>query len=101
MYTVVILPKAKDDIRQAALWYNEKQPGLGKRFVFQIRQKVEHIRQHPMAFSKRYEDVRLAVMNIFPFTIHYSVDDRVKTVLIIAVMHTSRDPKNWDRRIKE
>jgi len=54
MYTVVILSKAKDDIRQAALWYNEKQPGLGKRFVIQVRQKVEPIRKYPKAFIKPY-----------------------------------------------
>lgn len=98
MYTVVILPKAKEDIRKAALCYNEKQLGLKKRFVIQVRQKVEHIRKHPKAFSKRYEDVRLAIMNIFPFIIHYTVDENVKTVHVLAMLHSSRDPKNWDKR---
>ncbi len=30
MYKVIILPFAKQDIKDAALWYNSRQSGLGK-----------------------------------------------------------------------
>lgn len=30
MYKAIILPLAKDDIKEAALWYNKQQAGLGK-----------------------------------------------------------------------
>jgi hypothetical protein len=33
MYRAVILKPAKKDILNAAIWYNEKQPGQGKRFT--------------------------------------------------------------------
>jgi len=39
MYRTVILLPAKEDIREAALWYDKKQKGLGKRFTFQVREK--------------------------------------------------------------
>ena len=47
MYKSIILPPAKEDIRDAALWYDEKQKGLGKRFISQVREKVYFIRQNP------------------------------------------------------
>jgi hypothetical protein len=36
MYSVIMLPLAKQDIKEAALWYNKKQKGLGKRFTLSV-----------------------------------------------------------------
>jgi hypothetical protein len=33
MFKSIILPLAKEDIREAAKWYNKQQEGLGKRFI--------------------------------------------------------------------
>jgi len=34
MYKVLILPLAKIDVKEAADWYNSRQEGLGKKFIF-------------------------------------------------------------------
>jgi len=93
MYKSVILPLAKEDIREAAKWYNKQQNGLGKKFTAEVRKKVNFIRQNPKASVVRYDDVRTAVLNIFPFMIHYIIDEANKTIVIISVFHTSREPK--------
>jgi plasmid stabilization system protein ParE len=98
MYKSIILPLAKEDIREAALWYNKQSKGLGKRFTAEVREKVRFIRQNPQASNVRYEDVRTVVLNIFPFMIHYTIDESNKTVIISAVFHTSRDPELWKKR---
>lgn len=74
MYSVVLLTLAKDDIKQVALWYNDKQSGLGKRFTGEIRKSINILKQNPKTFSIRYNNVRTAVVSIFPFMIHYRVD---------------------------
>ncbi len=51
MYKSVILPVAKQDIKEAATWYNERQPGLGKRFTAHVRKTVHYIRQNPNAVA--------------------------------------------------
>jgi plasmid stabilization system protein ParE len=98
MYKSVILPHAKKDIREAAIWYNKKREGLGKRFTAEVREIVRVIRQNPAAFSIRYDDVRIAVLHIFPYMIHFIVDKATKTVIVSAVFHTSRDPELWEKR---
>lgn len=98
MYKAIILPLAKEDIREAALWYNKQSKGLGKKFTTEVREKIHFIKQNPKATNIRYDVVRTAVLNIFPFMIHYSVDDGNKTVIVSAVLHTSRDPKLWGNR---
>ncbi len=98
MYKAVILPLAKQDIKEAATWYNSKQKGLGKRFTKSIRDKILYIRQNPSSSSIRYDVTRCTVLDVFPFMIHYSVNDEQKTVVISAVFHTSRNPDIWKDR---
>lgn len=98
MYKAIILPLAKEDIRDAAIWYNKKQLGLGKRFTNEVRGKVLFIRQNPKAINIRYGNVRTAVLDIFPFMVHYTIDEDIKTIVISAVLHTSRNPEIWKKR---
>lgn len=100
MYKSIILPLAKEDIREAAKWYNKKNQELGKRFTTEVREKVLYIRQNPTASNVRYDDVRTSVLNIFPYMVHYTIDDVNKTVVVSAVLHTSRDMVLWKKRQK-
>jgi plasmid stabilization system protein ParE len=97
MYQAILLPLAKEDIRKARRWYNGKQSGLGKRFTTQVREKVQFIRRNPKGAPIRYDEVRTAVVDVFPFMIHYTVDDAQQQVIVTGVFHTSQDPESWDR----
>ncbi len=98
MYKSIILPLAKEDIQDASLWYNGKQKGLGKIFTKEVRKKVHFITQNPNSCNIRYDNIRTAVLDVFPFMLHYTVDENNKTVLISAVLHTSRNPDIWRTR---
>jgi site-specific recombinase XerD len=97
MYKSIILP-LKEDIREAAKWYNKRQIGLGKIFTADVREKVHFIRQNPKASNVRYNSVRTAVLNVFPFMVHFTIDEKNKTVIVSAVLHTSRNPELWKNR---
>lgn len=98
MYQAVILPLAQLDIAAASDWYNSKQKGLGKRFTAEVRAKVLFIRENPWASAVRYDDTRCAVLAIFPFMIHYIIDESNKTIIVAAVFHTSMNPDRWKKR---
>jgi len=98
MYISIILPLAKEDVREAAKWYNKRQEGLGKRFTAEVREKVHFIRQNPNASNVRYDGVRTAVLNVFPFMVHFTIDEKNKAIIVSAVLHTSRDPELWKSR---
>ena len=98
MYKSIILPLATEDIREAASWYNKKQKGLGKTFTSEVREKVRFIEQNPGACNKRYDNVRTAVLSVFPFMLHYTVDEKNKIILIISILHTYRNPDIWKNR---
>jgi plasmid stabilization system protein ParE len=98
MYRALILPLARKDIRDSAFWYEHQQPGLGKRFMAEVRDKVHFIQHNPESFNVKYDGVRAAVLTTFPYLIHYSIDNNNKLVIISAVLHTSRNPKTWKKR---
>lgn len=98
MYKAIIIPPAKQDIKKAALWYNDKQKGLGIRFTQKIRLKISSICKHPKAGTIRYNDTRTAVLDVFPYMIHYTIDELQKIIIISAVFHTSLNPERWKNR---
>jgi plasmid stabilization system protein ParE len=98
MYRAIILPLAKLDIAEAAAWYNSKQKGLGKQFAIEVRSKVLFIRENPKTSAVRYDDTRCAVLDVFPFMIHYTIDEANKTIIVAAVFHTSLNSERWKKR---
>lgn len=92
MYKLIILPKATEDIRVSAKWYEAKRPGLGKKFTGEIREEVVFMRQNSTFSSVRYDNVRTSVLNIFPYVIHYVIDEDNRAIIIIAIFHISRNP---------
>ena len=78
------------------MWYNERQLGLGKKFVANVRKTIQYISQNPKAVALRYDINRCALLNTFPYMIHFSIDESKKRILVTAVLSTSRDPKLWE-----
>ena len=98
MYEAIILPLAQQDIRRAANWYNTKRKELGRRFTAEVRKKVLFLRQLPEGAPVRFDNVRTAVIDVFPFMIHYTVDHEAQKIIIAAVFHTSQNPDIWRSR---
>ena len=98
MYKAILLSKAKEDIKYAALYYNDKQKGLGKRFTLQVRKTLGMLELFPEIYPIKYNDVRVAVLETFPYMLHYKTNNVLKQIIVIAVLHTSRNPEVWKKR---
>jgi len=94
MYKSILLSVAKNDIREAALWYDQQKKGLGKKFTAIVRKKITAIRKNPFAYSIRYGSVRTSLLDVFPFMIHFTIDNG-ETIIVSAVLHTRRNPEIW------
>ena len=98
MYKAIIVPLAKEDIRSTAKWYNQQQKGLGIRFTKEVRKKVAHICKNPENIATRYKDVKTAIVDVFPYMIHFVVVEENKTIVISAVFAMAQSPQNWQTR---
>ncbi len=98
MNTLIILEDADRELRQAAVWYEERSSGLGLRFVDVIGQKLEIIRHYPERNPKRKDKFREAVVKIFPYIIIYSFYKKESVITVSSIFHMSRNPKRKYRR---
>ncbi|WP_083572112.1 type II toxin-antitoxin system RelE/ParE family toxin [Salegentibacter echinorum] len=64
-------------------------------------QKVEEaillLKKNPEHYQKRYNEVRIIFMEIFPFALYYTLESN--TVFIHAVLHTKRELRTGIERI--
>jgi plasmid stabilization system protein ParE len=70
-----------------------KAQGLGEQFLMAVASAFEAIGRYPEMFSKVHGEVRRALLSRFPYAIFYRVES--KRVVVLAVLHTARDPKLW------
>ena len=89
----------KEDIKEAVNWYNKAQNGLGTRFLKSVKEKTNSVAENPEIFQIRYNDVQIAVVNSFPYTIHFQFHKEQNTILILGIFNTSKNPENWIERL--
>jgi toxin ParE1/3/4 len=92
-YHFIVKPEAEEDIKSAFDWYEEQQPGLGDFFIDEVDLVFDQILNSPKSYQERYKKTRINFTNRFPFGVHYSIEE--SRIVVLAVLHTSKDPKNW------
>ncbi|MBI2729429.1 MAG: type II toxin-antitoxin system RelE/ParE family toxin [Sphingobacteriales bacterium] len=98
-FKLFFTPESIKEIKAAADWYNKQQKGLGKRFKGHFKKEADKIKQNPFARSVRYEDVRFAVIAVFPYAIHYTIDEQSATIIVQALLAFKQDSvENWLKR---
>jgi plasmid stabilization system protein ParE len=96
MKTVKFHPEAESEMNAAAVYYEEQQPGLGRRFLGSVQDAVNHIVANPNLYPTVDLDVRRCLTKTFPFGVLFR--EQPGRIVIIAVMHLHRDPDYWKSR---
>lgn len=96
MSTLQIRTHAKTDIQEIVDYYDGISSGVTDKFLNQLYQSLDFLAEHPKNFQVKYRNTRVYYLKNFPFGIHYLENDN--QVVILAVLHTSRDPKVWRTR---
>lgn len=93
MYDLVISEEAEDDIQGIVDYYDLISVALADRFLGELDQKLDKIRKLPEGYQKRIASTRMAFLDHFPFGVHYKT--YMNSIVVIAVLHTSRNPMKW------
>lgn len=96
---IEFLSTAEDELEEAIVFYNLQSEGLGYEFAAEIKRTLERIIQYPDAWPKLSLRVRRCRTNRFPYGVIYQARDDL--LLIIAVMHLSREPETWKERLEK
>ncbi|MDE0801990.1 MAG: type II toxin-antitoxin system RelE/ParE family toxin [Acidimicrobiales bacterium] len=96
---VRFVPAARDELREAAAWYEERRSGLGDQFVDAVEVALELIVDWTAAGTPveiGAHDVRRLSVIGFPYHLPYRVvGDWIE---IVAVAHDRRRPAYWAGR---
>jgi plasmid stabilization system protein ParE len=72
---------------------------LGYEFAAEIDAAFDRIRSFPDAWPVFSDRTRRCVVSRFPYGILYQI--RSDRILVTAIMHLKRDPKEWKHRAND
>jgi plasmid stabilization system protein ParE len=90
-------PEALAEFDASAAYYADIDPELQLRFIEAIEAAIDQVLAAPTRWRMIDDEVRRYIVHVFPFGILYTVEDEF--LLIVAVMHFSREPEYWKDRI--
>lgn len=95
-YRLVSNPRADLDIEATFHWYEHEQSGLGLSFLDELRATYDRIVKGPLKHRELRSGIRRALFRRFPYAAYFAVEGNV--IVVLAVLHASRDPAEWQRR---
>lgn len=95
-YRLVAEPRVDLDVAAAYHWYDNEEPGLGAEFLDELLAAYDRIAAGPLQYQDVRSGVRRALLRRFPYVVYFAVEPDV--VVVLAVLHASRDPAEWQRR---
>jgi toxin ParE1/3/4 len=92
----VFHPEALAEYAEAVQYYAVQRSEIAQVFINAIEDAVYRIRESPTRYSTVEGEVRRCMTRKFPYGLLYSIEPDY--ILILAVMHCSREPGYWKKR---
>ena len=96
---LIIRPEAEVDITDAALWYDEREPGLGRELISEVQSAIARALTNPESFTRVRLNpvVRRVLTRRFPYRVFFIV--RTDAIVIFAVIHAAQHDQVWKHRV--
>jgi plasmid stabilization system protein ParE len=88
---------AEREVAEAIEYYDAQQAGVGADFAGEVARGIRQVLDHPNAWQRVERGLRRYRLHRFPYGLVYQVMGN--ELVIVAVMHLSRDPGYWVDRI--
>lgn len=89
-------PEALTEYAEAVQYYVEQRAEVAQAFIDAVEDAIYRLRESPTRYISIDEDVRRCMTRRFPYGILYTIEQDY--ILILAVMHCSREPEYWKNR---
>ena len=90
-------PQALSEYHDAAAYYAARRAGLEREFIYAIEHAIDQVLRAPHTWRIFEDDVRRCLVRVFPYAVLYTIE--AGKILIVAVMHSHREPGYWRQRI--
>ncbi len=92
----VFHPEALSEYTEAVEHYTQQRIEVGQAFIDAVENAIYRVRESPTRWRMIDEDVRRCLTRKFPYGILYTIEPDY--ILILTVMHCSREPGYWKKR---
>ncbi len=100
-YSLTYFDEVEMDMIDAKLWYKATNEKLEKRFIDAIEKTIFKLIEWPKAYAIRYQNVRIAHSPVFPYSIHFYINEIQNEIVIIAIVHNRRVPDFEKKRLSK
>jgi mRNA-degrading endonuclease RelE of RelBE toxin-antitoxin system len=97
-YKIIHQPAVETDITAALDYYSQLNHNLVKQFMFRFEEAIFNISRSPCGFQIKYKEVRTLLLKQFPYHIHYLIDDEAQKIVLLAIIHAYKNPKDYTKR---
>jgi plasmid stabilization system protein ParE len=98
-YAIRATPRARLQTMEAVFWYEDKEPGLGGKFLADVRAAYAKITENPRRFRRVIPNREARVVRLERFdayAIYFGI--RGKNIVVYSVFHASRHPRRLRHR---
>lgn len=92
---------AEEELYDSTLYYTRKNRILGIRFVEVVTHHVSLLQSNPHMGMSLINGRRKVVLQPFPYSLIYQVNEGDSEIVIVAVIHHSRHPDHWKNHVQE
>lgn len=89
-------PDAETELATAALYYDERRPGLGDDYLREMHRLIDFALDHPEAGAPVEEGFRWLLSRRFPYAVVYRW--RTDRMQVLSFVHLRRRPGYWRSR---
>lgn len=91
-YALIIRSEALEEMKDAYLYYERAQSGLGERFLSELQKRYNEIQEHPQFYGfidldKKMRDVKV---KHFPYQVVYGIIEN--SVIVFSVFNSFQNP---------
>jgi plasmid stabilization system protein ParE len=87
---------AEIDIFSIADWYRDQRNGLEDDFLHSLKASLDSLVKNPFQYQVKFRGVRAVLLQKIPYQVFYKISDN--SIIVLGVIHTSRNPKLIKRR---
>ena len=98
MPKLIFHPDIKKEIKESYQWYESKTNGLGEDFMVELESAFQMIKEMPNTWPVISMNFRRYLLKRFPYGVIYQI--KQDDIYIAAVMHLSRAPGYWLKRME-
>jgi len=91
IFSIEVKESANADIINAFLFYENKLPGLGTRFMDAWEDQLQELSHKPEIYQKKYKSFRQVLIKPFPYHIIYEIE--AKKIVVYKVSYAGRHPR--------